>query len=63
MTGMRLQTLETFIVGTPPPGFGGRYFIFLRLTTACGISGVGEIYSASFAPEVVCHMAEDMFQR
>ena len=40
---MRLQTLETFIVGTPPPGFGGRYFIFVRLTTACGISGVGEI--------------------
>ena len=60
---MRLQTLETFIVGTPPPGFGGRYFIFVRLTTACGISGVGEIYSASFAPEVVCRMAEDMFQR
>ena len=60
---MRLQTLETSIVGTPPPGFGGRYFIFVRLTTACGISGVGEIYSASFAPEVVCRMAEDMFQR
>jgi galactonate dehydratase len=60
---MRLESLETFIVGTPPPGFGGRYFIFVRLTTACGITGIGEIYAASFAPEVVCHMAEDMFQR
>ena len=60
---MRLETLETFIVGTPPPGFGGRYFIFVRLHTACGISGVGEIYAASFAPEVMCHMAEDMFAR
>ena len=60
---MRLESLETFIVGTPPPGFGGRYFIFVRLTTACGISGVGEIYAASFAPQVVCRMAEDMFQR
>ena len=60
---MRLETLETFIVGTPPPGFGGRYFIFVRLHTACGISGVGEIYAASFAPEVICHMAEDMFAR
>ena len=60
---MRLESLETFIVGTPPPGFGGRYFIFVRLTTSCGITGVGEIYAASFAPEVVCHMAEDIFQR
>ena len=60
---MRLESLETFIVGTPPPGFGGRYFIFVRLTTACGITGVGEIYAASFAPQVVCRMAGDMFQR
>ena len=60
---MRLDTLETFITGTPPPGHGGRYFIFVRLTTACGITGIGEIYSASFAPEVVCRMAEDMFAR
>jgi L-alanine-DL-glutamate epimerase-like enolase superfamily enzyme len=60
---MRLESLETFIVGTPPPGFGGRYFIFVRLKTACGITGVGEIYAASFAPEVVCQMAGDMFQR
>ena len=60
---MRLDTLETFIAGTPPPGHGGRYFIFVRLTTACGITGIGEIYSASFAPEVVCRMAEDMFAR
>ena len=29
---MRLESLQTFIVGTPPPGFGGRYFIFVRLT-------------------------------
>ena len=60
---MRLESLQTFIVGTPPPGFGGRYFIFVRLQTSCGITGVGEIYAASFAPEVVCRMAEDMFQR
>ena len=60
---MRLASLETFIVGTPPPGFGGRYFIFVRLSTACGITGVGEIYAASFAPDLICRMAEDMFQR
>ena len=60
---MRLENLETFVVGTPPPGFGGRYFIFVRLSTACGITGVGEIYAASFAPELVCEMARDMFAR
>lgn len=59
---MRLETFEGFIVGTPP-GHGGRYFIFVRLTTACGVSGVGEIYAASFAPEVVCRTAGDMFAR
>ncbi|NCF48233.1 MAG: mandelate racemase/muconate lactonizing enzyme family protein [Bacteroidetes bacterium] len=60
---MRLESLETFIVGTPPPGFGGRYFIFVRLRTSCGITGIGEIYSASFAPKTVVKMAEDMFAR
>lgn len=41
----------------------GAISLFVRLTTACGISGVGEIYSVSFTPEVVYRMAEDMFQR
>lgn len=60
---LRLATLETFIVGNPPPRHGGRYFIFVRLTTDCGISGVGEIYNATFGPEVCCAMARDMFAR
>ena len=47
---MKLQTIETHIVKTPPPGFGGRYFIFVVLQTTCGIRGYGEIYAASFAP-------------
>lgn len=60
---MRLEALETFVVGNPPPRHGGRYFIFVRLTTACGITGVGEIYNATFGPEVCCAMARDMFAR
>ncbi len=31
---MRLTGIETFVVGNPPPHFGGRYFVFVRLTTA-----------------------------
>ena len=60
---MKLQTIETHIVKTPPPGFGGRYFIFVVLQTACGIRGFGEIYAASFAPETVSTMAADVFGR
>jgi L-alanine-DL-glutamate epimerase-like enolase superfamily enzyme len=60
---MKLETLQTFVVGNPPPSFGGRYFIFVRLTTSCGITGVGEIYSAAFGPDVVCAMAKDTFAR
>jgi hypothetical protein len=36
---MRLTDLETFVVGNPPPRKGGRYFLFVKLTTACGIVG------------------------
>jgi len=60
---MKLADIETFVVGTPPPGFGGRYFIFVALRTACGITGYGEIYSASFSPHLTAKMAEDMFAR
>jgi galactonate dehydratase len=60
---LRLQSLDTFVVGNPPPRKGGRYFIFVRLRTACGIEGVGEIYSATFGPHLVARMAEDVFGR
>ncbi len=60
---MKLQNLEVFIVGNPPPRKGGRYFIFVKLATKCGITGVGEVYSATFSPHVVAKMVEDMFAR
>ncbi|MEM6461596.1 MAG: mandelate racemase/muconate lactonizing enzyme family protein [Pseudomonadota bacterium] len=60
---MKLQSIETYVVGNPPPSRGGRYFVFVRLETACGISGVGEIYNATFSPHVVAEMARDVFAR
>jgi len=30
---MKLADIETFVVGNPPPHFGGRYFVFVKLTT------------------------------
>lgn len=60
---MKLQSIETFVVANPPPSRGGRYFIFVQLKTACGIVGLGEIYNATFSPQLVAQMAEDMFAR
>ena len=60
---MKLQSIETFVVGNPPPSRGGRYFIFVQLTTACGVVGTGEIYSATFGPHLCAAMAEDLFAR
>ena len=60
---MKLQDIKTFVVGNPPPHFGGRYFVFVKLTTACGISGVGEAYCVPFEPHLVARMIEDVFAR
>jgi galactonate dehydratase len=40
---MKVVSLETHIVAVPPPHLGGMYWIFVKLKTACGIEGVGEI--------------------
>ena len=50
---MKIHDFETFVVGNPPPGFGGRYFIFVKLVTQDNIIGYGEIYSAAIGPGVV----------
>lgn len=59
---MKLESLETFVVGNPPPHYGGRYFIFVRLRTQCGVEGIGEVYTATFGPKVVEAMIEDVFE-
>lgn len=60
---MKLTNVETFVVGNPPPHFGGRYFVFVKITTACGISGIGEAYCVPFDPHLVAKMIEDVFAR
>ncbi len=60
---MKITDLKTWVVGNPPPHFGGRYFIFLKLTTDSGIEGYGEVYAATFGPHVVERMIEDVFAR
>jgi L-alanine-DL-glutamate epimerase-like enolase superfamily enzyme len=60
---MKLDSVKVFVVGNPPPGYGGRYFVFLKLKTACGIEGIGEVYAATFGPKVIASMVEDVFAR
>ena len=57
---MRIADIETFVVANPPPGFGGRYFVFVKLTTDDGIVGYGEHYGATFGPAVVEAMLRDV---
>ena len=51
------------MVGNPPPHFGGRYFVFLKLVTDGGVEGVGEVYGVPFHPQVVARMIEDVCER
>jgi galactonate dehydratase len=60
---MQLDSVRVFIVANPPPSFGGRYFVFLKLKTACGIEGLGEVYAATFGPHVIAQMIDDVFAR
>lgn len=60
---MKLQDLEIFVTAPPPPGWGGRYWIFVKLTTACGISGVGEVYASAIGPEAMKAVISDVFSR
>lgn len=60
---MKIKDLKVFIVGNPPPSFGGRYFIFVKLVADNGIEGVGEVYCDSFGPKAITAMIEDVFAR
>lgn len=60
---MRLEGLEIFVIGTPPPGWGGRYWIITRLTTECGVIGYGEVYAAAVGPDAMRAVITDVFDR
>jgi len=60
---MKIASFETFVVGNPPPHFGGRYFIFVKLVSDDGVVGYGEVYTATFSPDVVAQMIDDVCER
>ncbi|MCB0034521.1 MAG: mandelate racemase/muconate lactonizing enzyme family protein [Anaerolineales bacterium] len=60
---MKITDVKTFVVGNPPPGYGGRFWVFVKLTTDDGIRGIGEAYAIPFHPKVAAQMIEDVCAR
>jgi galactonate dehydratase len=60
---MKLQDLDIVITAPPAPGWGGRYWILVKLTTDTGISGWGECYASSIGPNAMRAVIEDVFER
>ncbi len=60
---MRFTEVETFVVANPPPGYGGKYFVFVKLSTDTGATGWGEVYSPPFEPDTVVAVVADVFER
>ncbi|MDA5558805.1 mandelate racemase/muconate lactonizing enzyme family protein [Shimia sp. MMG029] len=60
---MKLTDLDVIITAPPAPGWGGRYWILVKLTTDTGIVGWGECYASSIGPAAMTHVIRDVFER
>ena len=60
---MKIKDLEIFVVAPPAPGWGGRYWIFPKITTDNGIVGYGECYASTVGPKAMRAVIEDVFDR
>jgi len=60
---MKLQDLDIIVTSPPAPGWGGRYWILVKLTTNTGITGWGECYASSVGPEAMKPVIRDVFER
>lgn len=60
---MKLQDLDIIITSPPAPGWGGQYWILVKVTTDTGITGWGECYASSIGPEAMRAVITDVFER
>ncbi len=60
---MKLRELDIIVTAPPAPGWGGRYWILVKLTTDSGITGWGECYASSVGPEAMRAVITDVFDR
>ncbi len=47
---MKIKDIKTFVVANPSLYRGGPYWVFVKVTTACGTVGYGEVYGVAFHP-------------
>ena len=59
---MKVDNVETFVVGNPPPSYGGLYFILIKVKSN-NITGWGECYAPPFHPRAVQTMIQDIADR
>jgi len=57
---MIVDTVEAFAVANPPPSFGGRYFVMVKVTTRDGVTGWGEAYGATLRAHQMVALIEDL---
>lgn len=60
---MKLTNLDIIVTAPPAPGWGGRYWILVKLQTDTGITGWGECYASSVGPDAMEAVIRDVFER
>jgi len=60
---MKLTTLDVIVTAPPAPGWGGRYWILVKLTTDTGLTGWGESYASTVGPVAMTAVIQDVFAR
>mgnify|MGYP001072640520 CR=1 FL=1 len=60
---MKLTDLDIIVTAAPAPGWGGRYWTLVKLSTDTGITGWGECYASSVGPEAMRAVIRDVFDR
>ena len=57
---MRVESVETFVIGNPPPGWGGHYFVVVKVTADNGLYGYGEAYGATLRAPLLADTIVDL---
>ena len=60
---MKLHDLDVIVTAPPAPGWGGRYWILVKLTSDSGLVGWGEVYAAAVGPDAMAGVIRDVFAR
>ena len=60
---MKLSDLDIIVTAPPAPGWGGRYWMLVKVTTDSGITGWGECYASTVGPEAMRAVITDVFAR